>query len=123
MREMRQCRTSVEAGSGPGDANHGYAHCHSSTRNKLRPHDARESPAQRHHRHLSLCLTTRQGDTAMRCFVQATDDEIYAFIARYGMDALQPYSVGMRVAAPEPAPNASPEPRAWRAEQEPRLAA
>ena len=59
----------------------------------------------------------------MRCFIPATDDEIYAFIARFGIEALQPYSVGMRVAALEPTPNLAPEPRPWRPEQEPRLAA
>ncbi len=35
----------------------------------------------------------------MRCFVDATDDEIYAYIARFGIEALVPYQVGMRVSA------------------------
>jgi len=33
----------------------------------------------------------------MRSFVDATDDEIYAYIARFGIEALVPYQVGMRV--------------------------
>lgn len=33
----------------------------------------------------------------MRCFVPASDDDIYALIERYGVAALVPYRVGMRV--------------------------
>lgn len=58
----------------------------------------------------------------MRCFIPATDDEIYAFIARFGIEALQPYSVGMRVER-EPSPVTAPEQSPWRNEHEPRLAA
>lgn len=38
----------------------------------------------------------------MRSFVDATDDEIYAYIARFGIEALVPYQVGMRVSASAP---------------------
>ena len=45
----------------------------------------------------------------MRCFVDATDDEIYAHIARFGIEALVPYQVGMRVgASPQPAASLPP---------------
>jgi hypothetical protein len=45
----------------------------------------------------------------MRCFVDATDDEIYAYIARFGIEALVPYQVGMRVSAgPQPATSLPP---------------
>lgn len=60
----------------------------------------------------------------MRCFVAATDDEIYALIARHGVQALVPYQVGMRVMdpdAPRP-PVTQPEPGPWLPE-EPRRAA
>ena len=60
----------------------------------------------------------------MRCFVAATDDEIYALIARFGVQALTPYQVGMRVVDPQaprpPLPEPAPEP--WQPE-EPRRAA
>lgn len=48
----------------------------------------------------------------MRCFVAATDDEIYALIARFGAEALVPYQVGMRVLDPQaprpPLPQSEP---------------
>lgn len=34
----------------------------------------------------------------MRCFIPATDDDLYAYIERYGIQALVPYRVGMNVA-------------------------
>jgi len=42
----------------------------------------------------------------MRCFVPATDDEIYALIERYGFKALVAYRCGMRLGVrnDEPAP-------------------
>jgi len=41
----------------------------------------------------------------MRCFIPATDDELYAFIERYGVEALVPYRVGMTARRPaEPLP-------------------
>ncbi len=48
----------------------------------------------------------------MRGFVLASDDEIYDYIARHGVQALVPYQVGMRVIdkdAPRP-PLQLPEP-------------
>lgn len=61
----------------------------------------------------------------MRCFVPATDDEIYALIERYGVAALQPYRPGMRIQTPED--SASPQPerrvRASFEEDSPRRAA
>lgn len=61
----------------------------------------------------------------MRCFVPATDDEIYAFIERHGLDALVAYRVGMRAlqAAEHAASTAAPEPPNWKAAEEPRRAA
>lgn len=61
----------------------------------------------------------------MRCFVPATDDEIYAYIERHGLEALVAYRVGMRAlqAAEHAASAAAPEPSKWQAEQEPRRAA
>lgn len=44
----------------------------------------------------------------MRCFVDATDDEIYAYIARFGIGALVPYQVGMRVSASAPPATSQP---------------
>jgi hypothetical protein len=63
----------------------------------------------------------------MRCFVPATDDEIYAYIERFGVEALVAYRVGMRAihagdhGAPAPAPAA--EMPNWREDLEPRRAA
>ncbi|MBK8070012.1 MAG: hypothetical protein IPK27_21085 [Rhodanobacteraceae bacterium] len=61
----------------------------------------------------------------MRSFVDATDDEIYAYIARFGIEALVPYQVGMRVSASlQPAASVAPpaaEPRF--SVEEPRRAA
>ncbi|MBK9658063.1 MAG: hypothetical protein IPO66_22670 [Rhodanobacteraceae bacterium] len=61
----------------------------------------------------------------MRCFVPATDDEIYAYIERHGLDALVPYRVGMRaLQAVEPGlPVAPAELSDWRTAEEPRRAA
>ena len=60
----------------------------------------------------------------MRYFVPATDDEIYAYIERYGIDALVAYRVGMRaLPAREHLPVATPELPNWRNEDEPRRAA
>jgi hypothetical protein len=58
----------------------------------------------------------------MRYFVPATDDEIYAFIERYGIEALVPYRVGMPVALRD---DSSPVPvaEAWQAEESTRQAA
>lgn len=61
----------------------------------------------------------------MRCFVPATDDEIYAFIERYGIEALVPYRVGVAAARPsdlQATPVLADVPRAP-ALHEPRLAA
>ncbi len=61
----------------------------------------------------------------MRCFVDATDDEIYAYIARFGIEALVPYQVGMRVSAspPQAASLPAPAPEARFSVDEPRRAA
>lgn len=48
----------------------------------------------------------------MRCFVDATDDEIYAYIARFGIEALVPYQVGMRVTGGSPQPQLAVPPAA-----------
>lgn len=45
----------------------------------------------------------------MRYFIPASDDELYAFIERYGFEALVPYRVGLRLPPAEPVP--SPPPR------------
>lgn len=61
----------------------------------------------------------------MRCFIPATDDEIYAFIERYGVEALVPYRVGLTAARPvelQPMPVLA-ELAKTPALQEPRLAA
>ena len=61
----------------------------------------------------------------MRCFVPATDDEIYAYIERYGVEALVPYRVGMRAlqAGEHGVPLNPPELPNWQAVEEPRRAA
>ena len=61
----------------------------------------------------------------MRCFVPATDDEIYAYIERHGIGALVAYRVGMRAlrAGEHDAPAAAPELASWQTEVEPRRAA
>lgn len=60
----------------------------------------------------------------MRCFVDATDDEIYAYIARYGIDALVPYQVGMRVStSTQPTTSLPPAAEARFSVDEPRRAA
>lgn len=65
----------------------------------------------------------------MRCFVPATDDEIYALIERYGFSALVAYRCGMHLAkrsdAPVPTqPNLLAERRFWNElEEAPRQAA
>ena len=53
----------------------------------------------------------------MRCFVPATDDEIYAYIERYGVEALVAYRVGMRAlqAREHACPSATPELPNWQA--------
>ncbi len=58
----------------------------------------------------------------MRCFVPATDDEIYAFIERYGITALVPYRVDMPVATRNEAPR-SAEASSWTDLESPRRAA
>ncbi|GMU44248.1 MAG: hypothetical protein IT479_15100 [Xanthomonadales bacterium] len=58
----------------------------------------------------------------MRCFVAASDDEIYAYIARFGAEALVPYQVGMRVLDPDAPRPPWPQPEPWLPE-EPRRAA
>ena len=61
----------------------------------------------------------------MRCFIPATDDELYAFIERHGMQALVPYRVGLAIARSEALqmPPVRTEPVALPPQQEPRLAA
>jgi hypothetical protein len=61
----------------------------------------------------------------MRCFIPATDDELYAYIERYGIEALVAYRVGMRAlqADDRAAPVPAPEMPNWRADEEPRRAA
>lgn len=62
----------------------------------------------------------------MRCFVPASDDEIYAYIARHGVEALVPYRVGMPAIQADVTPSAPPSPveaRGWLSEEEPRRAA
>ena len=61
----------------------------------------------------------------MRYFIPATDDDLYAYIERYGIQALVPYRVGVNVARsgenqplPTPVEHAAAMPQ-----QEPRLAA
>lgn len=61
----------------------------------------------------------------MRCFIPATDDELYAFIERNGVQALVPYRAGLGIARREDLqlPPARGEPAAVPPQQEPRLAA
>lgn len=61
----------------------------------------------------------------MRCFIAASDDELYAYIERYGIGALVPYRVGMPTVSTTEAPVApTPAVVAATAEIEaPRLAA
>jgi hypothetical protein len=67
----------------------------------------------------------RQGENLMRCFIPATDDELYAFIERNGVQALVPYRVGLGIARREELQlqPARAEPVALPPQQEPRLAA
>ncbi|MCB1600704.1 MAG: hypothetical protein R3F18_08755 [Lysobacterales bacterium] len=58
----------------------------------------------------------------MRCFVPATDDEIYAFIERYGIAALVPYRVDMPVARREDIPDGADD-SSWTEMDSPRRAA
>ncbi|MGE4073389.1 MAG: hypothetical protein AB7E72_19635 [Lysobacterales bacterium] len=58
----------------------------------------------------------------MRCFVPATDDEIYAFIERYGIAALVPYRVDMPIAPRDEIPR-SAEADSWVEMESPRRAA
>jgi hypothetical protein len=61
----------------------------------------------------------------MRCFIPATDDELYAYIERHGVQALVPYRVGLGVARRDELqlPPHRTEPATLLPEQEPRLAA
>ncbi len=61
----------------------------------------------------------------MRCFIPATDDELYAFIERNGIQALVPYRVGLGIARHDELqlPPVRTEPVVLPAHQEPRLAA
>jgi hypothetical protein len=61
----------------------------------------------------------------MRCFIPASDDELYAYIERYGVQALVPYRVGLSVARRDglQLPPQRTEPAAILPQQEPRLAA
>ncbi len=61
----------------------------------------------------------------MRCFVPATDDEIYAYIERHGVEALVAYRVGMRAlqAAEHGVPLNPPELPNWQTVEESRRAA
>lgn len=61
----------------------------------------------------------------MRCFIPATDDELYAFIERNGVQALVPYRVGLGIARRDELqlPLLRTEPVVLPAQQEPRLAA
>jgi hypothetical protein len=58
----------------------------------------------------------------MRYFVPATDDEIYAFIERYGIAALVPYRVDIPIAPRDESPR-SVEASPWMDLESPRRAA
>jgi len=68
---------------------------------RMRFNPSAATPANRHRAVIAVTtgrvrLAIRRND--MRCFIPGTDDELYAFIERFGVEALVPYRVGLPAA-------------------------